>query len=292
MFKPDPIVALLQWYREIGVDEAVTDAAFDRTAAQARPAPPVLRLHAEPEPAAPLPDAAAPPPLGRPLAGTGTAFAPAARLPLADPAAVADARSLAAAATTLTELEAALRGFDGCALKLTATHTVFADGNPAADIMVVGEAPGAEEDRQGKPFVGPAGLLLDRMLAAIGLDRTTAYISNVLFWRPPGNRQPNPGEIALCLPFVERHVVLKAPRLLILAGGTSAKALLGSTEGITRLRGRWAEYHAPGLAAPVPAIAVYHPAYLLRQPALKRDAWRDLVQIRKKIDSFAAHQNP
>ena len=191
---------------------------------------------------------------------------------------------MAAAATTLAELEAAVRGFDGCPLKMTASTTVFADGDPAADVMVIGEAPGAEEDRRGKPFVGPAGQLLDRMLAAIGLDRTdSAYITNVLPWRPPGNRQPNTGELNTCLPFCERHIALKAPRLIILAGGTSAKALLRTTDGIMRLRGRWRALEVPGLPATVPTMAVFHPAFLLRQPASKREAWRDLVQIKKRL---------
>jgi DNA polymerase len=196
----------------------------------------------------------------------------------------ADARQAAAGAASLEALRLAIGRFEGCALKLTATSLVFADGNPQARLMVVGEAPGAEEDRRGLPFVGRAGQLLDRMLAAIGLDRTHVYITNVLPWRPPGNRQPSTGEIAACLPFVHRHIALVRPRVLVMAGGTSAKALLATSEGITRLRGRWFELAVPGLEAPVSAMAIYHPAYLLRQPALKRDAWRDLLKIRKALD--------
>ncbi|NBC34033.1 MAG: uracil-DNA glycosylase, partial [Alphaproteobacteria bacterium] len=196
---------------------------------------------------------------------------------------VADARAAAAAAMDLPALRAAVEAFEGCGLKATATTTVFCDGNPEAGLMVIGEAPGAEEDRQGKPFVGPAGQLLDRMLAAIGLDRSTAYISNVLFWRPPGNRQPNPAELAACLPFVHRHIVLKRPRVLVLAGGTAAKTLFDTTEGIMRLRGRWRDFDLPGLEAPIPTVATFHPAFLLRQPAMKREVWRDLIQIKKRL---------
>ena len=152
---------------------------------------------------------------------------------------------------------------------------------------MVGEAPGAEEDRQGLPFVGASGRLLDRMLACIGLDRTSVYITNILPWRPPGNRQPNAAEIAACLPFAERHVALVHPKVLVLAGGTSAKTILGTTEGITRLRGRWIDHTIPGMAAPVPTIAIYHPAYLLRQPAQKRDAWRDLLAIKSRLEGRA-----
>jgi DNA polymerase len=198
--------------------------------------------------------------------------------------AAADARAIANAATTLAELEAALRAFDGCPLKVTATSTVFCDGNADAEVMLVGEAPGSEEDRQGKPFVGPAGQLLDLMLAAIGLDRAeSVYITNILPWRPPGNRKPNHAEIAVCLPFIERHIVLKSPKLLIMAGGTSASALLGTTDGIMRLRGKWVDYSTPGLPAPIPAMPMLHPSFLLRQPAMKREAWRDLLQIRKRL---------
>ena len=153
--------------------------------------------------------------------------------------------------------------------------------------MFVGEAPGAEEDRRGLPFVGKAGQLLDRMLAAIGLDRTSVYITNVLPWRPPGNRNPTPEEIAVCLPFVERQIELVAPRLLVLVGGISAKSLLSRTEGITRLRGKWYDHTAAAGSATVPTTAIFHPAYLLRQPALKREAWRDLQAIRRKLDEAA-----
>ncbi|EWY39693.1 DNA polymerase, partial [Skermanella stibiiresistens SB22] len=202
---------------------------------------------------------------------------------LGTPAAGATARAMAAEAKTLDDLKAAMAAFEGCALKATATNLVFADGNPEARLMLIGEAPGEDEDRQGLPFVGKSGKLLDQMLACVGLDRTQVYITNILPWRPPGNRKPNPNEIQTCLPFVERHVELVAPRGLMLLGGTSASALLNRTDGIMRLRGRWFEFApAPGAGA-IPTLPTYHPAFLLRQPAMKRDSWRDLVAFKKKF---------
>ena len=199
------------------------------------------------------------------------------------------ANALAAAATTLDELRAAVERFDECALKRTATHTVFADGNPKAPLMFVGEAPGADEDLRGLPFVGKAGQLLDRMLAAIGLNRETAYITNILFWRPPGNRQPTSGEIAACLPFVERHIELVSPEFLVLLGGTAAKTLLARSEGIMRLRGRWFDYSTPGLARPVPTLATFHPAYLLRSPGQKRQAWQEFLALKDRLATLSLH---
>jgi len=199
------------------------------------------------------------------------------------PAAIVNAREAAKAATDLAALRAALEQFDGCALKKTATNLVFADGNPAADVMLIGEAPGADEDRQGKPFVGVSGQLLDRMMAAIGLDRTTFYITNVCFWRPPGNRKPTEAELAAQLPFVTRHIELVQPKVLVLVGGSSAQGLLGLNDGITRLRGRWFEYRSENLPAPIPTIPIFHPAYLLRQPGLKREAWRDLLKLQEHL---------
>jgi DNA polymerase len=200
------------------------------------------------------------------------------------------ARELAAAATDLAALAKALATFDGCALRDTATNLVFADGNPDSHVMIIGEAPGADEDRQGLPFVGPAGQLLDRMLATIGLDRSSTYISNILPWRPPGNRKPTPNEVTICLPFLRRHIELANPKILVLVGGTSAQALLGASQGITRLRGRWHDYTGiesgsknPG---PIPAMPIFHPAYLLRKPGMKREAWRDLREIRRCLDNL------
>lgn len=285
----DP-AALLAWLAEIGCDEAIGDAPLDwttlrapaRVSAQApvsnaphqsaplRPSPPGGGFMSQsPQPAQPKPPEPKPPePLG---ASEGAALA----------------RSQAGEAATLAELEAAIRAFDGCPLKRTATHTVFADGNPKARIMLVGEAPGEDEDRQGVPFVGASGKLLDLMLKSIGLDRTQVYISNILPWRPPGNRNPTPGEIAACLPFLERHVALIAPAVLIPLGGTAAKTLLNRAEGITKLRGRWFEYRIErgldGRALVAPTLPMFHPAYLLRNPAAKKEAWRDMLLLSDRI---------
>jgi DNA polymerase len=196
---------------------------------------------------------------------------------------LADARSLAAAAGSLAGLAEALTRFEGCTLKHTAMNLVFADGNPHGRVMLVGEAPGEDEDRQGKPFVGASGRLLDRMLAAIGLDRSQVYISNILPWRPPGNRSPTPAEIALCLPFIERHIALVAPPVLVLLGGIAAKTLLNRADGITRLRGQWFDLQPPGTTRSIPTIATYHPAYLLRSPIHKRDVWQDFLSVRRKL---------
>lgn len=195
--------------------------------------------------------------------------------------AVESARQIAARAQTLDELRAALAGFEECGLKRTATSLVFADGNPEAGLMLVGEAPGAEEDRQGLPFVGRSGQLLDRMLAAIGLDRTHCYIANTLPWRPPGNRKPTDAETAMCIPFIQRQIELARPKLLAFLGGTAAATMLGRTEGITRLRGRWLAY--PLGEVEIPVLPMFHPAYLLRQPAAKRQAWQDLLRLREKL---------
>ncbi len=196
------------------------------------------------------------------------------------------ARQLAQSAMDLAQLRAAVEAFDGCSLRRTATHTVFADGNADAPLMLIGEAPGADEDRLGRPFVGRSGQLLDRMLAAIGVSRTdNAYITNILFWRPPGNRKPTAEETALCLPFVWRHIALKRPKIVVLCGGTATAALLGRSEGIMRLRGRWLDLPVPG-SDPVPALATYHPSFLLRSPAHKAESWRDLLSIQSKINSI------
>jgi DNA polymerase len=196
----------------------------------------------------------------------------------------ASARRLVAEASSLAALESAVRAFEGCGLKRTATNTVFADGAAGAALMVIGEAPGADEDRLGRPFVGRSGQLLDRMLAAIGYDRRhNAYITNVLFWRPPGNRKPTNEEIAACLPFVWRHIALLRPKAVMMCGGTATGALLGRADGIMRLRGRWFPLAVEGLDTPVPAIATYHPSFLLRSPARKGEAWRDLLALQSKL---------
>jgi DNA polymerase len=258
----DPVAAL-RWLVEAGADEAIGEAPVDRYALSAHPAA------AKP---ASVPAA----PVIRPAA-----------VPLPTPtAAVQSARTLAAAARSLPELAEALAAFDGCPLKRTATNLVFADGNPEARIMLIGEAPGAEEDRQGKPFVGDSGRLLDRMLAGIGLDRRSAYITNIIFWRPPGNRQPTQAEVAACLPFVERHIELAMPELLVLLGAPATQTLLARSDGISRLRGRWFPYQTAGMANPVPAMPTYHPAYLLRQPGQKRAAWRDWLAILARLKNI------
>ena len=259
--------ALLSWYVEAGVDEATLSAPVNRLQprlkASVRPAPPasVAAPQVPPRPAVPR---AAQAELDRPAEA---------------------ARAAARAASSLEALKAVMEGFEGCGLKVTATNTVFADGVPGADVMVIGEAPGADEDRQGKPFVGVSGQLLDRMLASIGLSRSeSVYITNILPWRPPGNRQPTPAEIATCIPFVERHIELAAPKILIFAGGTSAKSLMGRKEGITRLRGTWTEWKVPHSETVIPALATYHPAYLLRTPGQKASAWKDLLALRRRLD--------
>jgi len=263
---PEGALALLEWQIAMGADEALGEIAPNRLAL--------------PQPAAtprPPPSLAAPPAIVAPPGALAESLAEAAQ----------SARLLAAGAETIAALGALVAGFDGCPLKRTATNTVFLDGNPAASVMIIGEAPGAEEDRQGRPFVGRSGQLLDRMLAAIGLDRGNVQITNVIYWRPPGNRKPNAAEIAACLPFVLRHIALARPRVLVLSGGTAASALLPLSEGITRLRGRWFELAVPGLEAPVPTLAMFHPAFLLRDPARKRETWRDLLALKARLDATA-----
>jgi DNA polymerase len=196
------------------------------------------------------------------------------------------ARALAGSCTTLAELRVALDNFDGCELKRHATNTVFADGTPKGGVMLIGEAPGRDEDEQGVPFVGRAGKLLDRMLASIGLDRSKVYITNVLNWRPPQNRDPSPEEAAACLPFLHRHIELADPKLLILLGAVSVRHVLGLTDGILRLRGRWEIYQSASLGRAIPTMLTLHPAYLLRQPAAKKLAWRDFLAISEKIDAL------
>ncbi|HEX7389899.1 MAG TPA: uracil-DNA glycosylase [Acidiphilium sp.] len=196
------------------------------------------------------------------------------------PSAAPDPPSLPTAAS-LAELRESLERFDQCALKRTATRLVFADGAEDARIMLIGEAPGAEEDRVGRPFVGPAGQLLDRMLASVGLDRNSVRIVNAVPWRPPGNRTPSDTEIAQCLPFLHRHIALVRPDYLVLLGAVAVRALFGGKDGITRLRGKWKNLEIPGLDAPVRTLPTYHPAFLLRQPAAKRLAWLDLLTLRQ-----------
>jgi DNA polymerase len=214
-------------------------------------------------------------------APTPVRIAPATAAPMPIEETARAARAVAEAATTLEELRQALAGFEGCNLRLTATQMVFADGTPGSRVMMVGEAPGRDEDLQGLPFVGRSGQLLDRMLAAIGLDRTSAYIANVVPWRPPGNRTPTPLETAACRPFIDRQIELAAPEILVCLGGAAAKEILDTTDGIMRLRGRWRTAVINGRE--IRTIATFHPAYLLRQPGQKRLAWRDLLAIREAL---------
>ena len=193
------------------------------------------------------------------------------------------AREIAKAAANLQDLRDALDKFDGCNLKLTATQLVFGDGNPDSRVMLVGEAPGREEDMQGVPFVGRSGQLLDRMLASIGLDRSSVYIANVVPWRPPGNRTPTPQETATCRPFIDRQIELVDPDFLICLGGAAAKELMSTSEGILRLRGNWRDFDTG--TRTIHVMATLHPAYLLRQPLQKRLAWRDLLTLKAALDA-------
>ncbi len=255
----------LRWWSEAGVDLALDETPHDRFAEGAAPA-----ARRAPAPvAAPLPRAPENPKLAPALSATPDEAA-------------RSARQIAAAARSLEELRAALERFEGCGLKATATQLVFSDGAPDARIMLVGEAPGGDEDRIGRPFVGRAGQLLDRMLASIGLDRAKVYIANVVPWRPPGNRTPTPQETAVCLPFVRRQIALVAPRLLVCLGGSATQTLLGVKEGITRTRGVWRDYEGDD-GATIPTLPMFHPAYLLRQPAAKRQAWADLRKLAQAV---------
>jgi len=199
---------------------------------------------------------------------------------------ISAAESAALRADTLEELKQAIEAFEGCTLKRAAKNTVFADGNPVAKIMLVGEAPGRDEDREGKPFIGRSGKLLDRMFAAIGLDRNDIYITNLVPWRPTGNRTPTPDETALCRPFLLRHIELVQPDILVLVGGVSAKEMLDSSLGITKLRGTWQDLNIKG--RDIPALPILHPAYLLRNPARKAETWQDLCSLQKKL----SHSSP
>jgi uracil-DNA glycosylase len=246
-------LAALAWQVEAGADEIITDAPINRYDLTAEAPRPAARLDAVPAPTQ-----------------------------HADPAAAALAA--ASASATLDDLRQAITAFDHCELKKGARNTVFADGNPQARVLILGEAPGAEEDREGRPFVGRAGQLLDKMFAAIGLSRaspdaeTALYITNVLPWRPPGNRDPEPAEIAMMLPFVERHIALVDPQVIVVVGNTPLFALTGA-KGILRARGTW------GQALGKPLLPMTHPAYLLRNPSAKREAWADLLSLQARLRS-------
>ena len=262
-------LALLKLQIGFGTDEAIGEAPINRLIRKPAPVPQ--------EALAPQPSQA--PANVRqftPMGGPETALR--------------SAREIALACSTLEELRAAIDGFTACPLRATANTTVFADGTPGSAIMLIGEAPGRDEDLQGLPFVGRSGQLLDRMLESIGLARkgatNTVYITNVLPWRPPGNRAPTTQEAAMCLPFLERHIALAAPKLLVLLGGAASKFVLGIEDGIMRLRGKWRAYELQSGGDAIPVLPTLHPAYLLRQPAEKAKAWRDLLQIKKRLSTI------
>jgi uracil-DNA glycosylase family 4 len=237
------VQALLAWQAAMGADEAIGEAPFDCFAAPAAEASP-LRVTLRPQP-------------------------------------VSAGGISASHAATLAELEALVASFDGCALKRTAKSLCFARGRQDARIMLIGEAPGRDEDLQGKPFVGPAGQMLDRMLEAIGLSESHVYITNTVYWRPPGNRTPTPEEIEACAPFLARQIELLSPQVLVLLGKAAAQRILGVADGIMRLRGKWLTYHCAG--RDIPTLATLHPSYLLREPADKRLAWRDLLMLKEAL---------
>jgi DNA polymerase len=255
---------ILRFYEEAGLDYALEDEAQNRLAAPARVETPQQTAVSSAQKPAPRPAMAM----------------PSSAVP--DDAAVGRAREDARNAPSLDALRASLEAFDGCSLKFTAKNLVFADGNPDAKIMLIGEAPGRDEDLEGRPFVGKAGQMLDRMLSAIGLDRTQVYIANVIYWRPPGNRTPTPMETEICRPFIERQIELVNPDLVVFVGGVSAKSFLPGPDGILKLRGQWKAWALPN-GRTIPALPVLHPAYLLRQPAQKKLAWRDLLSLKAKI---------
>lgn len=260
-----PLVDLLAFYAEAGVDDAIEEHGVDRFAA-----PPASVTQPAREASAPT-AVAAPPSIAQPTKAV---------VPEEGQAAIA--RDLAAKAQTLDELRSIMHAFEGCNLRLTAKQLVFAHGNPQADLMLVGEAPGRDEDIEGLPFVGRSGQLLDRILAAIGRDRTSAYIANVIPWRPPGNRTPTPIETEICRPFIERQIELVNPKVLVTLGSPSAKTILRTTEAITRLRGNW-RLHVTPSGVGIPTMPTLHPAYLLRTPAHKKFAWRDFLAVKARL---------
>jgi uracil-DNA glycosylase len=264
--------AMIEWLVEMGADEVVGDLPLNRLAA--------VKAEAETRRSAPAPTVQAKAVTGG-LRGTFPAQAQGS----------SDANQMAAECMTLADIARALMRFDACPLKKTATNLCFADGNPEAQVMLIGEAPGRDEDIQGKPFVGRSGQLLDRMLQAIGLSRhgeapqNSVYISNVIFWRPPGNRTPTDQETLMCLPFLRRAIEIKQPRLIVCLGAIPTQRLIGRSEGILKLRGHWFDFNAGERS--IPLLATLHPAYLLRQPAQKRLAWRDFLSMKQKLNENA-----
>jgi uracil-DNA glycosylase len=254
MTKNQKLVETLRWYQEMGIDIAVSEHPANHTA-----------------PMRTIPNKA---PLKQTSSGNP---------PLVTPKTLPSPPINLSNVHNLEDLRKTLASFEGCALKKTATNLVFADGNPKAKVMLVGEAPGADEDRQGLPFVGVSGQLLDRMLATIGLDRTSVYITNIVPWRPPGNRQPTPQEIGVCRPFVAKHIALINPDILVLVGGVAMKTLFNTNDGIMRLRGTWQTYNDPENNLSIKAIATYHPSFLLRSPGQKAQSWQDFLMIKRAL---------
>jgi uracil-DNA glycosylase len=300
---------LLDWYAQMGVDVAVDEVPHDRFAESAAEISAIPKAGSQIDSSSSVRTASTPPLMTSPARETSSqetvprtgprtlpvGYGPATDEPppvprsvaaaIAPDAAALSAREIAARCTTLDELKAAMEAFDGCALKQTAQRLCFADGHVNARIMLVGEAPGADEDRAGLPFVGRSGQLLDRMLAAIGLSRAhDVYIANTVPWRPPGNRTPSQMETTICQPFIARQIELKAPEIIVCLGGPSAQSLLGIKDGILKARGRWYNYSAN--AREIPALATLHPAYLLRQPLQKRQAWRDMKLLKAAFDAL------
>jgi DNA polymerase len=282
---------LLRFYAEAGVDEAIEEVAVDRFAEFAAQAAKTGAAGTRASQAPAAGDAAAPAiradaPARKPRVQEPVPAQPArpqqATTAVPDEGQVLLARELAARAGTLDELREAMAAFEGCNLRYTAKSLVFSDGSPEGPLMLVGEAPGRDEDIEGKPFVGRSGQLLDRMLAAIGMDRTSAYIANVIPWRPPGNRTPTPQETEICRPFIERQIELADPKVLVSLGGPSAKVVIGTPDGIMKLRGGW-RIHRTASGKEIPVMPTLHPAYLLRNPAHKRLAWRDFLEVKARL---------
>jgi uracil-DNA glycosylase len=292
----DYLLRLIAWYRDAGVDAVVSDTSVDWRARGDKPPTSAADLVGarDVQSAQPTGSGAAsgapsarqprPPPLSRPSANTQEPPPrPGFGTPQPPDAATQSAREAATGAGSLAELRTELERFDGCGLKATAKSLCFFRGAEQARVMVIGEAPGRDEDRAGIPFVGRAGQLLDKMLAAIGLDETHVHITNVVYWRPPGNRTPTPVEVQVCRPFLERQIALVAPEIVVTVGGPAAKALLETSTGIMKLRGSWRDGEAGGHAFRI--MPTLHPAYLLRTPAAKRLAWRDLLAIKAALEA-------
>lgn len=274
----------LDWHLEVGADEAIADEPvnwLNRTPAQLPKTQSTNQASDQmPNISANAPKFAPPKPSEQVDAGP----------PLGTADAAIEATRLAKECKSVEELKKAVEEFEGCPLKRTAKNTVFSDGNPDARIMLIGEAPSADDDKGGLPFMGADGALLDKMFAAIGIDRNaddaenSIYLTNVIFWRPPGNRAPNASEVAVCLPFVERHIELVKPDIVIFCGGVAAKALVKTTQGITRLRSKWMEYKTEHMDVAIPAHALFHPSYLIKSPMQKKYAWQDLLSIQQKLN--------